>query len=334
MRFLADVMLGKLARWLRVLGHDTAYDRNATDQELIRRALAEDRWLLTRDGYLAQRKVLRGRRSLLTSDGLDDQLRQLGQELAIPLWVGAETFSRCPDCNRVLKAISASQAAPHVPPFVAARHHLFVQCPGCGRVYWPGPHWTALLAKLARLRTPCHVNNAGWHHLLLTGRPGVGKTTLVRALVSRLMAFRPAGFYTEEIREQGTRRGFRLVTLDGRTLVLAHTSHRGPRVGRYGVDIPGFERLLAALDLRHAAARLVVVDEIGKMECLSRRFVEEIEAVLDGPAPLLATVAQKGEGFISSVKRRPDCRLVTVTIENRDRLTEGLGTDLEKVLRG
>ncbi len=146
-------MLGRLARWLRVLGHDTAYDRGATDEELIRRALVEDRWLLTRDGYLAQRKVLRGRHSLLASDKLDAQLRQLGQELAIPLSVDVETASRCPGCNRVLEAISAAQAAPHVPPFVAAQHHELVRCPGCGHVYWPGSHWTAFLAKLERLRT-------------------------------------------------------------------------------------------------------------------------------------------------------------------------------------
>lgn len=152
MRFVADVMLGKLARWLRILGHDTAYDRGATDQELVSRALAEDRWLLTRDGYLAQRKLLRGRHSLLKSDELDDQLRQLGHELAISLAVGSESLSRCPDCNMVLMPIAAAEAAPHVPPFVAVQHNLFVRCPGCGRVYWPGSHWTALLAKLERLR--------------------------------------------------------------------------------------------------------------------------------------------------------------------------------------
>ncbi len=173
-----------------------------------------------------------------------------------------------------------------------------------------------------------------WRHLLLTGRPGVGKTTVLHAVAARLGAFRPAGFYTEEIREQGIRQGFRLRTLDGRALVLAHTSHGGPRVGRYGVDIPGFERLLAALALRHAPARLLVVDEIGKMECLSPRFVEEIEAVLDGPVSVLATVAQKGEGLISRVKRRPDCRLVTVTLQNRDRLAEEIAADLQLQLSG
>ena len=109
-------------------------------------------------------------------------------------------------------------------------------------------------------------------HILITGLPGVGKTTLIRELAKRLAEYHPAGFYTEEIRnKQGTREGFRLVTLCGRQLVLSHVNHPGPhRVGRYGVDVAGFERLLAEIDLRHLPSQLIVIDEIGKMECLLR----------------------------------------------------------------
>jgi nucleoside-triphosphatase len=171
-------------------------------------------------------------------------------------------------------------------------------------------------------------------HLFITGLPGVGKTTLIRELVTRLAEFGPAGFYTEEIRnEQGIREGFRLVTLCGSQRVLSHVQQPGPyRVSRYGVDVAGFERLLEELDLRRLPAPLIVIDEIGKMECFSRRFVDVVTLLLDGPKTLVATIALKGEGFIRQVKQRPDCRLVTVTRENRDRLPDELASELQERL--
>jgi len=166
--------------------------------------------------------------------------------------------------------------------------------------------------------------------LLLTGLPGVGKTTLIRELAKRLAAYQPAGFYTEEIREKGVRQGFRLETLDGRELTLAHVHNPGPfRVSRYKVDVAGFERLLSELDLRHASTRVIIIDEIGKMECLSRRFTEEVTALLDSSKTVIATIALKGSGFIQQVKQRPDCRLVTVTVANRDSLAESLFAELQ-----
>jgi nucleoside-triphosphatase len=171
-------------------------------------------------------------------------------------------------------------------------------------------------------------------HLLITGLPGVGKTTLIRELAKRLVDYRPAGFYTEEVRgEQGTREGFRLITLCGRQLILSHIRHLGPyRVGRYAVDVEGFECLLEELDLRDSLAPLIIIDEIGKMECFSGRFIDNVTLLLDGPKTLVATIAMKGEGFIQQVKRRPDCRLVTVTRENRDRLPNELTSELRERL--
>ncbi len=172
-------------------------------------------------------------------------------------------------------------------------------------------------------------------HILITGLPGVGKTTLIRELAKRLVEFRPAGFYTEEIRNaQRTREGFRLVTLCGLQQLLSHIRHAGPyRVGRYGVDVEGFECLLEELDLRDSLAPMIIIDEIGKMECFSRRFIDTVTLLLDGPKTLIATIALKGEGFIQRVKERPDCRLVTVTKENRDHLPDELAGELQARLR-
>lgn len=166
---------------------------------------------------------------------------------------------------------------------------------------------------------------ASYHHLLLTGVPGVGKTTLIRKVAEGLAGKRLGGFYTAEIREAGVRQGFRLVTFKGQESVIAHVdfSHRYA-VGKYGVDVAAIDRLAAsALDLT-ADIDLYIVDEIGKMECLSARFTTAIRALLDSEKPLLATVAKKGGGLIDVVKRRSDCRLWEVTHSNRDTLVSDL----------
>lgn len=163
------------------------------------------------------------------------------------------------------------------------------------------------------------------HHLLLTGKPGVGKTTVITQLSHGLASYHPDGFFTQEIRVNGIRRGFEVVTLDGRHQLLSHVTFSGPlRVGRYGVDLAGFEKLLSDLDLRHSLSGVVIVDEIGKMECLSTRFIEEVQALLDSPKMVLATVTLHGSGFPAKVKSRQDCLVVTVTVQNRATLAETL----------
>ena len=159
-------------------------------------------------------------------------------------------------------------------------------------------------------------------NILIMGHPGSGKTTLIQKLVDELREYGPAGFFTEEIRSHGVRKGFKLTSLDGqKTGTLAHVDIKGPyRVGKYGVDLDGFEQFLGTLQLLAPSPRLVIADEIGKMECLSVKFRTLVAKLLDADALVIATIALKAGGFIDEVKRRGDVRLYEVTEKNRDTL--------------
>jgi nucleoside-triphosphatase len=155
--------------------------------------------------------------------------------------------------------------------------------------------------------------------LLITGAPGVGKTTLVKKVAGRLEAWRPVGFYTEEIREAGVRMGFDLVDFSGKRQVLAKTNLKSPfRVGKYGVDVRGFERFLDAIPFLDDKTRLVIIDEIGKMECHSQRFQQLIWDVMNSDKTVIGTVAAKGGGIITDVKKHPGVRFFELTTANRD----------------
>lgn len=156
---------------------------------------------------------------------------------------------------------------------------------------------------------------------LITGNPGIGKTTLVRKIVERLPADATTGFYTDELRSRGSRVGFELCGFDGERRILAHIDMKSRhRVGRYGVDTEGFEDFLAALDLLRSNATHVVIDEIGRMELFSTRFRELTRQVFDSDKHVLATIALHGKGFIQAIKQRPDVHLIEVTRDNRDAL--------------
>ncbi|MBI3065708.1 MAG: NTPase [Deltaproteobacteria bacterium] len=159
--------------------------------------------------------------------------------------------------------------------------------------------------------------------LFLTGAPGVGKTTLIRAVVEGLEAIKCAGFYTLEERRGGQRVGFRIVTLSGREGSLASLGNRPPTVGRYSVHLDQFEALvLPELDSRTTPADLYVIDEIGKMELFSRKFAGRLVDLLAEPTAILATIAQKGMGLIEQIKNRDDIELIEVSRKNRDRLVD------------
>jgi nucleoside-triphosphatase len=163
------------------------------------------------------------------------------------------------------------------------------------------------------------------HTLLLTGRPGIGKTTVIQAVVGRLVG-QAGGFYTEEIRGPGGRKGFRLVTLDGQEAVMAHVNLRGqgrPRVGRYGVDVGAIERVgVAALRRAMQQGQIVVVDEIGKMELFCGPFKEAVLQAMGGPCPVVATAMVKPNPWVQGLKAMPNVTLWEVTVGNRDELAE------------
>jgi nucleoside-triphosphatase len=158
--------------------------------------------------------------------------------------------------------------------------------------------------------------------LLLTGMPGVGKTTIIRRVAERLRGIKLGGFYTEELRETGERTGFRLVDFEGRALTFAHVDFGEPRVSKYGVDVSALDARAKALLAPDADVAVYLVDEIGKMECMSARFVAVMRTLLASSSLVVATVARKGEGFIAEAKRWPGAALWEVTRDNRDRLPD------------
>ena len=159
------------------------------------------------------------------------------------------------------------------------------------------------------------------HILLITGVPGCGKTTFVRKLAAALAGERIAGFYTEELRVAGERQGFRLIGFDGEQGIIAHVDfdHR-QRVSKYGVDVSAIDHLAARTLVLATDVDVYLVDEIGKMECLSAGFVSRMTALLDSGQTVIATVAKKGSGPIAAVKRRTDAELWELTHANRDGL--------------
>lgn len=147
LRFVADSMLGTLAKWLRILGYDTAYDAQLDDNQLVRLARAEGRILLTRDTGLRKRKGLRC--LFIGSEILEEQLAQVLQTFGLHV---DNPFSRCPVCNTALEDVPKYEAWGQVPPFVFQTQKRFNLCPECNRFYWRGTHWQRMLEMVERLK--------------------------------------------------------------------------------------------------------------------------------------------------------------------------------------
>jgi nucleoside-triphosphatase len=171
-------------------------------------------------------------------------------------------------------------------------------------------------------------------NILITGQPGIGKTTLIKKLSDELREFQPVGFYTAEMRQQGIRKGFELVSLSGTTGILSHTDIQSPyRVGRYRVNIKGFENFLDSISFLAPSVRLVIVDEIGKMECFSDRFRTLVKKIFDSEKICVATIAVKGDIFIAEIKRRDDVAMYEINEANRDSLSQEIVKEIKTLIQ-
>jgi len=159
------------------------------------------------------------------------------------------------------------------------------------------------------------------HNILLTGQPGIGKTTAIKAIVDQLDPEEVAGFWSEEIREKGGRVGFSIETLSGRRGILAHvTLKEGPRVGKYRVNKEDIDTIVVPeLALARESGRIIIIDEIASMELHSQYFRDEVSRCLDVKR-VVGTIQQRRHSFLDEVRSRADVRLIELTVGNRDRL--------------
>lgn len=159
--------------------------------------------------------------------------------------------------------------------------------------------------------------------LLLTGKPGVGKTALIRQAITRTHV-KSGGFYTEEIRTGDIRQGFKIITLDGREVVMAHVGISSPyRVSKYQVDTDSLNKVgVSALRRALKESHLTIVDEIGKMELLSPQFREAVMQVINSGKRVLGTIMLNSHPFADEVKRHPEVETLLVTSDNRSEVTE------------
>lgn len=161
--------------------------------------------------------------------------------------------------------------------------------------------------------------------ILLTGQPGVGKTLAIKSIIS-LLGNKVGGFYTQEVRAQGRRTGFEIVTLDGRTAWLAGKSSAVTfkeeiPFGNYRINLRAIDST-AVPALRRAAKmnRIIIIDEIGPMEIVSELFCKTVSEILKSQAIVVGTIVQRSYAFADKVRVHPRVHIKTVTSENRDKI--------------
>ena len=151
MKFIVDHNVGKLARWLRMMGFDSLFFGSGEDSQMVARALAEGRTVLTRDTEILKRRVVtsgRLRAVLIDSEVPERQMQQL--MATFDLRRQARPFTLCLECNQPLAERSREEVKDRVPPYVYQTQSQYMECPTCHRVYWRGTHWEAMVRRLNR----------------------------------------------------------------------------------------------------------------------------------------------------------------------------------------
>ncbi len=158
-------------------------------------------------------------------------------------------------------------------------------------------------------------------NILITGKPGIGKTTAIKIMVDKLDRKRVAGFWSKEIREKGNRVGFAIETLSGKMGILAHVNiTEGPKVSKYGVKIEDIDSIIVPeLVQARESGSIIIIDEIATMELFSRQFLKEVRSCLDTKR-VLGTIQERRHPFLDEVRSREDVELFTLTLDNRNRL--------------
>jgi len=151
MKFIVDRNVGKLAKWLRMMGFDTLLFEGGDDHYMVAAALAEDRVILTRDTEIMRRRLVTGGRIkaiLIESYEPEKQVRQVIKTLNLN--VQFKPFTICLECNQLLVERSKEEVEGRVPPYVFQTRDQYMECPSCNRIYWKGTHWQAMTRSLER----------------------------------------------------------------------------------------------------------------------------------------------------------------------------------------
>ena len=152
LKFIVDNNVGKLAKWLRMMGYDTLFFNGSDDSRMIATALAEGRVILTRDTQIVRRRVVTSGQLkviLIKSDEPEQQVRQVVETLNLDFQF--RPFSLCLECNQPLEERSKQQVKDLVPPYVFRTQSQYMECPACHRIYWRGTHWQAMTKKMEKL---------------------------------------------------------------------------------------------------------------------------------------------------------------------------------------
>jgi len=160
-------------------------------------------------------------------------------------------------------------------------------------------------------------------NIFITGIPGCGKTTLIKEILEELK-IEAGGFFTQEIRERGERKGFKIITLDGKEGILAHQNINSKfRVSKYGVNLKDLEEIavpsiLKAID----EGKIVVIDEIGKAELFSEKFKEAVFKALNSKNKVLGTIKISKDFFTEKIRKREDTKIFYLKREEKDKIKE------------